>query len=531
MSSSSGILLKVPITYTELKLQIRSNGIVNHQRSIWWIVISNLNIPISEEKSKIIDNIPDIDEIAKNLDNLYSNSKKASFVESLESTIYTSDSIKSSNEQEESFANLLEIVISLVNTRKLVYDIKLLVSLIDILLTSKVFDDVNRLFLLISNIASSEDKFISSTYENHMRKILAFRHILSIHLPKTFKKLLELGALEIEHLNLIFVRFFKDLFSFDVILNIIDSFLLQGYKILYRFGIALIKIHKKGIKNGTFKDGKEVWDFLRLKSITLTYSDISGIAYDLGKFQTTFWHPAYMKRSTINTILRDNRHLPKVIDSSVVATFGLKNETSIGQELTYLRIYVSLKSSILADNHDLKIQLIQMIPENYYDCSFESVFSSIIDGYDIKSLYLKTDSFSNHVNPYILLIKPMESACIIGCFKATSHASDKNTFLFRISLLDEELLNTVCYKKVQLTHSDSEGVISSYNIAVNQVAMFSKTYLAFGSSSSQGTNAIRIDNDLKNASCGFSDTFGNPPLFFDGNPFVIEAVEVLSLKY
>ena len=56
-----------------------------------------------------------------------------------------------------------------------------------------------------------------------------------------------------------------------------------------------------------------------------------------------------------------------------------------------------------------------------------------------------------------------------------------------------------------------------------QFAVCSIHYIIFGGSSKEGTNALRIDEDLKTCFCGPSDTFDNEPLLMEEplQPFIV----------
>jgi hypothetical protein len=63
----------------------------------------------------------------------------------------------------------------------------------------------------------------------------------------------------------------------------------------------------------------------------------------------------------------------------------------------------------------------------------------------------------------------------------------------------------------------------------SQFAICNSDFIAFGASASHGTNALRISNDLRRATTGHSDTFGNMPLAPEEEMlFEVDAVEVIG---
>ena len=65
--------------------------------------------------------------------------------------------------------------------------------------------------------------------------------MVKAYLPKTYLSLTTIGALDEKYLNLMFVDFFVEILPENLVLRIVDAYLLEGVKVLYRFGLGLIK--------------------------------------------------------------------------------------------------------------------------------------------------------------------------------------------------------------------------------------------------------------------------------------------------
>jgi len=65
--------------------------------------------------------------------------------------------------------------------------------------------------------------------------------MLRNYLPKTYLSLTTIGALDEKYLNLMFKDFFTEILPENLVLRIVDAYLLEGVKVLYRFGLGLIK--------------------------------------------------------------------------------------------------------------------------------------------------------------------------------------------------------------------------------------------------------------------------------------------------
>lgn len=78
-------------------------------------------------------------------------------------------------------------------------------------------------------------------YEGNRFNGFAFKEMLKKYLPKTYLSLTTIGALDDKYLNLMFVDFFIEILPENLVLRIMDAYLLEGVKVLYRFGLGLIK--------------------------------------------------------------------------------------------------------------------------------------------------------------------------------------------------------------------------------------------------------------------------------------------------
>jgi hypothetical protein len=56
--------------------------------------------------------------------------------------------------------------------------------------------------------------------------------------------------------------------------------MLEGEKILYRYGFALLEIYKREIKEGRFQSGVELWAYIKENAGKLDYEYLSDVAFD-----------------------------------------------------------------------------------------------------------------------------------------------------------------------------------------------------------------------------------------------------------
>jgi hypothetical protein len=95
-------------------------------------------------------------------------------------------------------------------------------------------------------------------------------------MPNTFSALKTIGALDDKYLSMMFVDYFAEILPSTILLPLLDAYLLEGTKVLYRFGLALICGYKSAIKGGEFANAKEFW--LAVKSDSFAVTSFNGTA-------------------------------------------------------------------------------------------------------------------------------------------------------------------------------------------------------------------------------------------------------------
>ena len=83
-------------------------------------------------------------------------------------------------------------------------------------------------------------RYCAVSYEGNRYNSFAFKEMVKAYLPKTYLSLTTIGALDEKYLNLMFVDFFVEILPENLVLRIVDAYLLEGVKVLYRFGLGLI---------------------------------------------------------------------------------------------------------------------------------------------------------------------------------------------------------------------------------------------------------------------------------------------------
>jgi len=158
------------------------------------------------------------------------------------------------------------------------------------------------------------------------------------------------------------------------------------------------------------------------------------------------------------------------------------------------------------------------------------MFSTASDGWDIEAFYRRIE----HLSPCILLLKTLQTHSVLGVFLSSEISppsitvrGDGRCFCFRL-----DGRNPAAYYWVGKDDhiKGGRGTTSASASTRNQFAVCSLYQLSFGGSSTHGTNAIRLDADLKSCTSGPSDTYGNTGTLVPEElqqPFIISEIEVL----
>jgi hypothetical protein len=109
----------------------------------------------------------------------------------------------------------------------------------------------------------------SGTEVDHRIKLFTFRHLLRKFMPKTYDNLSRLGSLDDIYLNLMFVDFFRTLLPRSSIRRMIDCYLLEGDRILYRYALALIKGYKALAKKGVLTNSFQFWHTIQMDAASI----------------------------------------------------------------------------------------------------------------------------------------------------------------------------------------------------------------------------------------------------------------------
>lgn len=383
---------------------------------------------------------------------------------------------------------------------------------------SRVITNNAICFSLCCDFLDRPGWYISPDAMSHRLKLHTFKELIKRFMIQTYTVLDGIGALADRYLNIILVDMMTPILQPEQVDKIMDGYLIDGVKTLYRYGLALLKMFKKQIKSNTYKSGAEFWDAMKqYRNGGIDFEELKAFALE-DKGKSLLKKKIIPSRSAIGAIeeegkiklgdfLRDPLDLPFSLSDGAVVVSGEE-----GVRCSDSKILDPISTNTLNS----------FLPLTYRMEGFELMFATYNDGWSFTNFYEMLDKLS----PCIIVCKTAETGSLFGMFMSVAVSppsvdvrGDGDCFCFR---LDGPNAAKYPWKPPE------ERIGMSDVSTTSQFAHCTNDYLAFGGSQEFCTNAIRIDSDLLSGSTGPSDTYDNPTLVPEekNNPFRVGDIEV-----
>lgn len=338
-------------------------------------------------------------------------------------------------------------------------------------------------------------------------------------MPETYSILKQMNALTPERLYAFFGEFFTRVLPRDCLLRMMDCYLLEGRKILFRYGLAIIKTHKRAIKTKKFANADAFWEFIFAQRDSDVYEvvNVHKIAFDSERnYVEKVYRPLGISRESITSLHRSIKSV-----SSVMKSDGSGGERTQSSDARAARAYddrMFADSSMLTEDMSRFLQQ-SCIPEKDLVNGFALCFNCLRDGYELTSLYEMVRGLS----PCLVIAETLplhsngDAAAVIGFFvtaamsppSAEVRGDGATTMCFRLDR-GADGKSQQCYRWAWRSADGGGRAVSDFTM--NQFVVCSQSCLSIGASESLATNAIRFDRTLQSCSCGETDTFANPSL-------------------
>lgn len=129
---------------------------------------------------------------------------------------------------------------------------------------------IDLTYLVVQDLLEKKQKYIDPTFEGNFITTYTFVEMVKEYMPQTHGSLSRIGALDDKYLNMIFVDFFVEILPEAQVLRIVDAYLVEGVKVLFRYGLALIKGYKDLIKSDKYETAKDFWVSVKADAIAVS---------------------------------------------------------------------------------------------------------------------------------------------------------------------------------------------------------------------------------------------------------------------
>jgi hypothetical protein len=253
---------KIPVDFNVLKDAVR-HGLGNPaSRYYWWPNLPNVN------PTGMIDNYPELGAVAEQLsaelaDEMETKEEKSHKTKQKnDHLLATSDSIMQvllrtkllSDDEVPNFEVILKIIVFIIRRP----DVSCILAG-DLLTNRDRWDHTYDCQYSPSFMYRDIYRYVDPSPEPYALLLRDFREVLQNFSPKTFSVLYGIGALEDRFLDLMFRDFFIELLPPEVVLRVVDAFLLEGNRILFRYGLAIIRGYKASIKANAYPTATAFW--------------------------------------------------------------------------------------------------------------------------------------------------------------------------------------------------------------------------------------------------------------------------------
>lgn len=369
-------------------------------------------------------------------------------------------------------------------------------------------------YATLKEMLNDSSRFIAVGKIEHYSVCRAFADVIKLLYPQTASEMEEIGALSPAGLDPIFRRFFTTLLPYEHVLRIMDLFTLEGLKVIFRFGVALIALWKTELKGMRMKDAQSWWLTIKIftHSPSFKFRDLAKKAYGYhgSRLRKRVQFP---RRRIINRIVKYNEDWAATHVSDGRSDTPAKPMGFVSGEVEIQLARPALVRSSLAG----------WLPLVYQATKLELLYSANEHGRSLSAMYERCARTKHTVT----MIEVLQTGATIGCF--ATHAwrvnpriyGDGQCFLFR-ARPDPKCFKWRPANTGSIDDAENEALMEQFQVGRDD-------FFSIGGNK-DGTNGLRINGSLTEGESYSALGFDNEPLAgADLLEFEIGAFEVYRL--
>lgn len=380
-------------------------------------------------------------------------------------------------------------------------------------------------FCALREMAQNSSWYFPATQVEHHAWCLAFCDILQRLHPATAAAMKDNGSLCPEGLAPIFKYFFLPILPTDMVLRILDMYTFEGYKIIFRFGIALLCLFKRDVVRDwmVIETSDHWWWQLR------EYTHSGMCPFEVLRQKAFGYHG--------NRVRKRLRFPRRHIISRIIK---LEEEKAMN-EMVFEEIdspprplgLILNDDIVLAKPSTYRANLSRWLPASLRLTKLNLIYSTNVHGRTLDLFYQHVKGFKQT----IMLCEVLDNKAIIGLYASQAwHPSPKvygdgECFLFR---LDPD---PRCWKWKPDPHQassldqedeDDETEANHARSLIEQFMVGRNHFISMGGNEG-GESGLRLNEDLTKGESSPAKGFNNDPLPMIRN-FEVGIVEVYQLS-
>lgn len=367
-------------------------------------------------------------------------------------------------------------------------------------------------YATLREMVNDHSRFVAPCKVDHYSYCRSFAQLMKKLHPETAREMEDNGSLTPRGLDPIFRRFFTPLLRYEHVMRIMDIYTIEGAKVLFRFGVALIALYKTELKAAKTPDSKTFWKKLREYAHSKHFDFDKLVRKAYGPVGSK-WRKRvnFPRRRTIARMVKFNEDWA----ASHVSTNKLQMPPP--PPLGYVKhadipIQLGIPSGVRA-------ALAEWLPLQYRSTKLDIIFSTNVHGRSLEAFYDKV-SRTKHT---VCLIEVLGAGDTIGMFASQAWVShrrpkiygDGECFLFRASP------NPKCYK---WRPSEDDTKVDAL---LEQFQVSCEDYIAMGANK-DGSSGLRLNEDMTKGESAPAAGFNNETLG-GSDMFEVGVVEVYRL--
>lgn len=280
-----------------------------------------------------------------------------------------------------------------------------------------IIPQIHTCLRIICDMMNKPDKYMYPSVVEHCTRLTAFRELVRLAFPKTYAVLQKLDALSDRLLAKIFVGLFFDVLVHEHAMRILDMYMICGDEIVFRYGLALLRIFKKQIKSGAYQSGEDFWNSIKRQQRTVDFQALSIVAFEEDRSLITRQPPTKYSRAQILAAKSkySRATIGRISSMTEFSLHQLYNTVFMESSAsTWFDDSLWRRSALLNTTQAVNLQIflgeILMSPN-----AFQRVFSTAVDGFSMQTMLERAEA-SSLKGPCLLLLRTKKHGVTLGAY-------------------------------------------------------------------------------------------------------------------